>query len=63
MVFNKGAFFKEDQTKVSKLFNDHQKNAINNYHNQLGYAKAQIHNMFIVAQTKDSLNSILASIK
>ncbi len=52
---NKGAFLKNDQEKVSKLFNDHQKNEINNYHNQLGYAKAQIHNMFIVAQTKDSL--------
>ena len=51
----KEIFFKEDQEKVSKSFNGQQKNEIDNYHNQLGYAKAQIHNMFIVAQTKDSL--------
>ncbi|MAH88697.1 MAG: hypothetical protein CMJ06_01400 [Pelagibacterales bacterium] len=52
---NKEDLFKEGQQKVSKLFDDQQKNQINNYQYQLGHAKAQIHNMFIVAQTKDSL--------
>ncbi len=55
LVDNKEIFFKEDQDKENKLFNDKKNIDINNYHNKLGYAKAQIHNMFIVAQTKDSL--------
>ena len=55
LIDNNEFFFKEDQEKANKLFSDKKNNEINNYHNQLGYAKAQIHNMFIVSQTKDSL--------
>ncbi len=40
---------------TNKQFLEKKVNEINNFEHQLGYAKAQINNMFIVAQTQDSL--------
>ena len=55
LIDNKGTLFKEGQERLSNLYEEKKKNEINNNQNQLGFAKAQINNMFIVAQTNDSL--------
>ena len=65
MKTNIQANFNENLIKKRTYFNiegrknnenaENNVNKIQTYTNQLGYAKAQINNMFIVSQTEDSL--------